>query len=63
MHVRKIFGKLIDWKILDDLIPILENSNNHDYYYELTNLANALNADSNYKQKIKEASFKAMQNK
>ena len=52
-----------DVTVLDDLIPILENSNNHDYYYELTNLANALNADSNYKQKIKEASFKAMQSK
>tara|TARA_Y100000590_G_scaffold281173_1_gene315898 strand:+ start:165 stop:1298 length:1134 start_codon:yes stop_codon:yes gene_type:complete len=52
-----------DVTVLDDLIPILENSNNHDYYYELTNLANALNADSNYKQKIKEASYKAMQSK
>ena len=52
-----------DVTVLDDLIPILENSHNHDYYYELTNLANALNADSNYKQKIKEASFKAMQSK
>jgi len=50
-----------DVTVLDDLIPILENSYNHDYYYELTNLANALNADNNYKQKIKEASFKAMQ--
>ena len=52
-----------DVTVLDDLIPILENSKNHDYYYELINLANALNADSNYKQTIKEASFKAMQNK
>ena len=26
-----------DVTVLDDLIPILENSNNHDYYYELTN--------------------------
>ena len=38
------------------------HSHNHEYYYELTNLANALNADYTYKQKIREASFKAMQN-
>ena len=50
-----------DVTVLDDLIPILENSHNHEYYYELTNLANALNADYTYKQKIREASFKAMQ--
>ena len=50
-----------DVTVLDDLIPILENSHNHEYYYELNNLANALNADYTYKQKIREASFKAMQ--
>ena len=51
-----------DVTVLDDLIPILENAGNHDYYYELNNLANALNANNEYKQKIRIASFKAMEN-
>ena len=49
-----------DVTILDSLIPILENSYNYDYYYEIMNLANDLNANSKYIQKIREASFKAM---
>ena len=49
-----------DVSVLDSLIPILESSYNHDYYYEIMNLANDLNANNSYKQKIRQASFKAM---
>ena len=52
-----------DVSVLDELIPILESSYNYDYYYELTNLASDLNANTAYKQKIKQASYKAMQEK
>ena len=51
-----------DATVLDYLIPMLENSYNHEYYYEVMNLANDINADNGYKQKIRQASFKAMQN-
>ena len=52
--------KFQDISVLDSLIPILESSYNHEYYYEIMNLANDLNAGSLYKQKIRESSFKAM---
>ena len=51
-----------DVSVLDELIPMLENSYNYDYYYELNNLATKLKADETYKQKIKLAGYKAMQN-
>ena len=41
---------------------MLEHSYNYDYYYELTNLANKLGADNTYKEKIRLANYKAMQN-
>jgi HEAT repeat protein len=50
-----------DVSVLDELIPILEDSYNYDYFYELNNLANSLNAGDFYKNKIREASLKAMQ--
>ena len=51
-----------DVSVLDELIPMLENSYNYDYYYELINLANALGASDLYNEKIRIASYKAMQN-
>ena len=51
-----------DVSVLDELIPMLENSYNYDYYYEVNNLANKLEANAIYKQKIKLAGYKAMQN-
>ena len=51
-----------DVSVLDELIPMLENSYNYDYYYEVNNLANKLEANATYKQKIKLAGYKAMQN-
>jgi len=51
-----------DVSVLDELIPMLENSYNYDYYYEVNNLANKLKANATYKQKIKLAGYKAMQN-
>ena len=51
-----------DVSVLDELIPMLENSYNYDYYYELINLANVLGANDLYKEKIRIASYKAMQN-
>ena len=52
-----------DVSVLDELIPILEDSYNYDYYYELNNLANSLNAGAEYKNRIREASLKAMKPK
>ena len=43
--------------VSDELIPILEDSYNYDYYYELNNLANSLNAGL-IKNRIREASLK-----
>ena len=40
---------------------MLEDPYNYDYYYELNNLANSLNAGDFYKNKLREASLKAMQ--
>ena len=50
-----------DVGVLDELIPMLEDSYNYDYYYELNNLANSLNAGDFYENKMREASLKAMQ--
>ena len=51
-----------DASVLDELIPMLENSYNYDYYYELNNLADELNVNDVYKEKIRVAGYKAMQN-
>ena len=51
-----------DVSVLDELIPMLEHSYNYDYYYELTNLANKLGANNMYKERIRLAGYKAMQN-
>ena len=50
-----------DVTVLDELIPMLEYSYNYDYYYEVTNLANNLEASNNYKEQIRKAGYKAMQ--
>jgi len=51
-----------DETVLDELIPILENSNNYEYYYEITSLAEAINASNKYLEKIRLAGYKAMKN-
>jgi len=49
-----------DVKVLDDLIPMLNEPQNHDYYYEINNLAKALDANELYLNNIRNASFNAM---
>jgi len=51
-----------DVSVLDELIPMLEYSYNYDYYYELTNLANNLEANDQYKEQIRKAGYRAMKN-
>ena len=49
-----------DVKVLDDLIPMLNEPQNHDYYYEINNLAKELDANELYLNNIRNASFNAM---
>jgi len=65
MNIRiKAINALANFKdetVLEELIPILEYSNNYEYYYEIKNLANTLNASEKYHQKIRKAGYSAMQ--
>ena len=49
-----------DEKVLDELIPILSESNNYEYYYEINNLANNLNANESYINEIRKYGLNAM---
>ena len=49
-----------DVTVLDELIPLLNESYNYDYYYEINTLANDLNADENYMREIRKAGYNAM---
>ena len=53
-------SKFNDPSILDDLISLLEDKNNYDYYYEIMNLAKTLNAEKEYLHKFNIAGYKAM---
>ena len=52
-----------DLKVLDEIIPILNNPKNYDYYFDILNLAKTLNADTGYMDMIRSAGLKAMENK
>ena len=58
----KAINSLVQFKdktVLDELIPMLEDFNNYDYYYEIINLAKDLGASSEYNHKINLAAYKA----
>ena len=54
-------GKFNDPLVLDDLILLLENNDNYDFYYEIMNLAKELNVEKEYSHKFNLAGYKAMQ--
>ena len=51
-----------DETVLNDLIKMLESHENYQFYYEIYNLAEKLNANQNYMNKIRQAGFNAMRN-
>ena len=64
LRIKAIKGlaKFNDSSVLDYIIPILENPNNHEYYFDILGLANELNAKENYMNLIRESAHKAMLN-
>jgi len=52
-----------DETVLDELIPLLDDTQNYKFYYEINTLAEKLNANELYINKIRQAGFNAMQNK
>jgi len=51
-----------DSQVLDYIIPILENPENYEFYFDILNLANELNANEGYMNTIRSAAHKAMLN-
>ena len=51
-----------DSQVLDYIIPILENPNNYEFYFDILNLATELNADEKYMDIIRRVAHKAMLN-
>ena len=51
-----------DSQVLDYIVPILENPDNYEFYFDILNLANKLNADEKYMNTIRNAAYKAMLN-
>ena len=51
-----------DETVLNDLIKMLESHENYQFYYEIYNLTEKLNANQNYMNKIRQAGFNAMRN-
>jgi len=51
-----------DSQVLDYIVPILENPNNYEFYFDIINLANKLNANEKYINAIRNAAHKAMLN-
>jgi len=49
-----------DQDVLDQLIPLLDDPHNYTFYYEINSLAEKINADKKYFDKIRNAGFKAM---
>jgi len=49
-----------DQDVLDELIPLLDDPYNYTFYYEINSLAEKINADKKYFDKIRNAGFKAM---
>ena len=46
--------------VLDELIPLLEEAQNYDYYYEINTLAEKINANELYMRDIRAAGLNAM---
>ena len=51
-----------DSQVLDYIVPILENPANYEFYFDILNLANKLNANEKYMNTIRNAAYKAMLN-
>ncbi len=51
-----------DETVLNELITMLEHNDNYQFYYEIYTLAEKLNANQNYINKIRQAGFNAMKN-
>ena len=51
-----------DETVLNDLINMLESHENYQFYYEIYTLAEKLNANESYINKIRQAGFNAMKN-
>ena len=51
-----------DYQVLDEIIPILKNPNNYEFYFEILNLINTLNAPEKYNNMIRKIGHKAMEN-
>ena len=49
-----------DQNVLEELIPLLDEPQNYTYYYEIKNLAEKINADKKYIDKIKNSGLNAM---
>ena len=52
-----------DPDVLEQIIPILDNSKNYEFYFDILNLAKDLNVDEVYMEKIRRAGFNAMNQK
>ena len=52
-----------DPDVLEQIIPILNNSKNYEFYFDILNLAKNLNVDEVYMDKIRRAGFNAMNQK
>ena len=50
-----------DKSVLNELIPMLEDKNNYEYYYEIMNLAKSLDAEKEFHNQFNMAGYKAMQ--
>ena len=48
--------------VLDFIVPILENPDNYDYYFDILSLAKKLDATEKYMNTIRMAAYKAMIN-
>ena len=51
-----------DIQVLDYIVPILENPDNYEFYFDILNLATTLEADDKYMDIIRNAAHKAMLN-
>ena len=51
-----------DSQVLDYIVPILENPSNYEFYFDILDLANKLNANEKYMNTIRNAAYKAMLN-
>jgi HEAT repeat protein len=52
-----------DESVLNDLIEMLDNKANYEFYYEISSLAEKINANQSYINKIRQAGLNAMKNK